>query len=365
MLFLPYETVELADLAKVEFSGINGEGVATASVDDDAVDALLSSVKEEHDSSWFSNDEVEDGDYAKFRQSLTYSVPNGMGLFNGAEVTVVGACDRQIAKKLKIDIKGSSGTFTVNGLRDAVKLSMDEVFAGLKVSFSGISPNLEISLENTSPNPLVGRMKFEILNPQEYYAEGDTVRIQAVYTEDMCIETGYAVDLPAEECVKEYSASGDSAYLSSASELPSDILEKAIQAGKSAFTDANEYGVRIFCEANLVPVYINKKATFTYGTPKYISSYFKTVHPEKAGDLGLSFNDLDIIYEVKISQADGVSCNAYGAVRFSDICKSTDGSYSYDFSEPVILSESYFSERVKKNVVESYKDSYDIERVRP
>ena len=181
----------------------------------------------------------------------------------------------------------------------------------------------------------------------------------------MCTETGYAVAVSEEECVREYTATSDSSYIKSASDLPADIIREAIQAGKKAFTDANEYGVRIFCEANLVPVYINKKATFTYGTPNYVSSYFKSVFPEKAGELGLSYNDLDIIYDVVISQADGKSCTAYGAVRFSDIIKNSDGSYSYDFSSPQLLSVSYLSSRVKANVVDSYKKSHEIERVSP
>ena len=147
--------------------------------------------------------------------------------------------------------------------------------------------------------------------------------------------------------------------------LPPDLLKKAIEAGKSAFTDANEYGVRIFCEANLVPVYINKKATFTYGKVNYVSSYFKTVFPEKAGDLGLSYNDLDIIYDVRISQADGTACTAYGAVRFSDIIKNSDGTYTYDLSSPQLLSVSFYSARVKKNVVDSYANTHNVERIYP
>ena len=364
-LVLPYESIDLTELAKVEFSGINSDGIAHVSVDDEAVDNLLSSVKKDYESSWFHAEEVEDSDYAKFRQSLDFSVPNGTALINGGEVTVIGICDRQIAKKLKIDITENKGSFTVSGLTNATRISLDEVFSGLDVSFSGISPNLSISLQNTSTNPLVSRMIFEIVEPKEYYADGDAVTIHAVFTEEMCSETGYVVDTPTEECTREYTAGSDAAYLSSASELPTDILNEAIQAGKSAFKDANEYGVRIFCEANLVPVYINKKATFTYGTPKYVSSYFKTVFPEKAGELGLSYNDLDIIYEVRISQADGAACTAYGAVRFSDIIRNSDGSYSYDFSSPTILSESYLSANVKKNVVDSYSGTHNIERVRP
>ncbi|MCR5474158.1 MAG: hypothetical protein K6F28_03030 [Lachnospiraceae bacterium] len=362
---LPYETIELAELAKVEYEGFNNDGVASVAVNEEAVDALLASVKAAHDDAWFHTEDVQDGDYVMFRQSLSFSLPQNIALSNGMQIPVLGSCNEAIAKKLKIKVAENNGTVTVDGLQNVTKISVDEVFADLNVTFSGISPALTISIENNSSQPLVKKMIFGIENPKEFYSQGDVVTIKADYTEDMCRETGFIVDKSTGECTREYTATGDASYLTSASQLPSDLIQKAITEGKKAFTDANEYGVRIFCEANLVPVYINKKATFQYGTPNYVSSYFKTVLPEKAGALGNSYNDLDIIYDLTISQADGKSCTAYAAVRFSNIIQNADGSLSYDFSEPSLLSESYFSARVKKVVVDSNYDSHNVERVSP
>ena len=362
---LPFKTVDLSKLALVEFSGFNGDGVATVTTDEEAVDRLLSSVKKAHEDSWYSTSDVEDIDFASFRQSLSYSIPNSMGLSNGDTVNIVAEYDKELAKKLKIDVISNSKEVTVEGLKDVKKIPVDEVFKDLDVSFTGISPRIEISLANKSTQPLVSKMIFEIVDPKEFYSEGETVAIHAIYNDEMVEETGYAVDRPSEDCIKEYVAKAQSSYVTSVDQLPSSVVREAIEAGKRAFTNANEYGVRVFIEANLVPVYINKQATFSYGSPGYVSAYFKTVFPEKAGDLGLSYNDLDIIYEVTISQADGQSCTAYGAVRFSDIVINSDGSLSYDFSSPSIMSMSYYSARVKKNVVDAYKTTHDIERVGP
>ena len=362
---LPYESVDLSTLCRAEFEGFNEDGVALLSVDDEAVDKLLSKVKEDYDSAWFHTGEVEDSDYVNFRQSLSFSTPDGIGLSNGGSISIIASCNEPLAKKLKIDITSKSGSAKVEGLQNVTKISVDDVFADLDVKFTGISPTLELTMENHSKQPLVSRMVFEVVEPKEYYADGDVVTVQATYTDEMCEETGFIVNRPSEDCYREYTASSEQTYVASAADLPREIVQKAVAAGKGAFTDANEYGVRIFCEANLVPVYINKKATFTYGTPNFVSAYFKTVFPEKAGELGLSNNDLDIIYDVTISQADGEACTAYAAVRFSDIVKNSDGSYSYDFSSPQILSESYYSARVKKNVVDSYANTHEIERVSP
>ncbi|MBO4267528.1 MAG: hypothetical protein J5910_10125 [Lachnospiraceae bacterium] len=362
---LPVTTVSLSDLSRVEFSGFNSDGFATAFTDDAAVDELLSRVKKDHEKSWLDAADIEDADYAKFRQSLSFSVTRSTGLSNGDTINVVGRCDEKLAKKLKLDIKDSTGTFTVEGLADAKTVTLDEVFEGLEVSYEGISPGITVSLQNTSRHPLIGKMTFVLEDPKRSYANGDTLSVRAQFTEEMCMESGFSVEVPSEQCVREYVVAADSEYVRSAANLPKGFVKEAVEAGKRAFNDANEYGVRIFCEANLVPVYVDSKATFTYGKINYVSSYFKSVFPEKAGELGLAYNDLDIIYDVRISQADGVSTTAYAAVRFSDIIKNGDGSYTYDLSSPQILSASYFSERVKKNVVDSYMNSYDVERVSP
>ena len=364
-LSLPYQTVDIMDLAKVEYSGFNGDGIATVTVNDAAVDDLLAKVKREHEESHFSGGDIEDVDYANFRQSLSFSIPMNTGLSNGQTVNIISTCNKDLADKLKIELKNGNREATVSGLPDVTRIPLDEVFSGLNVAFDGISPAITVSLQNSSTQPLVSKMIFEIVDAKEYYSAGETVKIHATYTDEMCLETGYTVDTPVDECIREYPVTSNSSYVTKSSDLSAGIIKEAIAAGKKAFTDANEYGVRIFCEANLVPVYIDKKATFTYGAPNYVSSYFKSVFPEKAGELGLAYNDLDIIYDVKLSQADGVSCTAYGAVRFSDIIRNEDGTYSYDFSSPQLLSVSYYSARVKKNVVDSYANSYNIERVYP
>ncbi len=365
MISLPYASVNLGDLAKAEYSGYNEDGVATVSVDDAAVDELMSKLKQEYDNAVFHTHDISDADYAAFRQSLSFGIPNSTGLSNGDVISIIGSCNSELADKLKLEIKGTSSEKTVEGLPVVTKLTADEVFADINVSFQGISPMLEIAIENNSTQPLVQKMIFEIAEPKEYYRDGDVVTLTARCSEEDSLETGFIIASPDGTCSKEYVAQSDSAYITNAADLPKDLVRKAVDAGRAAFTDANEYGVRIFCEANLVPVYINKQATFTYGTPQFVSAYFKTVFPEKAGQLGLSFNDLDIIYDVTISQADGKACTSYAAVRFSNIIRNGDGSLSYDFSDPQLLSESYFSARVKKVVVDSYKTTHDVVRVDP
>lgn len=161
----------------------------------------------------------------------------------------------------------------------------------------------------------------------------------------------------------EYTVEGTDEYVTSAAELTDELVKEAAEAGKEAFVNANEYGVRIFCEANLVPVYVNKKATFEWLKPTLLSVYFKSVKPEAAGQNGNNYNDLDLIYFVKITQADGVTCDAEAVVRFSNIIKRSDGTFEYDFSNAKIISASYSNSSIVKNVVGRYEDTYNIEKL--
>ena len=360
---LPYATVDLSTLARIEISGFDRDGIATVDGDEDKIDSLLKEVRSSYEDQMFHVHELDDTDFAAFRQSLSFMTPNGNGLSNGQTIKIIASYDEELAKKLKIDVTAQSCEVTVEGLQELKRVSVDEVFADLDVDVSGISPEISVSVENKSSHPFIKKLRFAIVDPKEFYSEGDTVSVRAYFDENLCRATGYTVDVPADECVKDYSVSVGERYISSASELPPGIVAKAVDAGLNAFRDANEYGVRVFCEANLVPVYINRKATFVYDSYSFDSAYFKTVFPEKRGELGLSYNDLDILYDVIISQADGTTCTAKAAVRFSNLVLDDDGSCSYDFSNPTIFSMSYFGARVKKNVVDEYKSTHDIEKV--
>lgn len=361
---LPYESIELCNLAVVDFGGYNSAGTAEVSMDEEAVNAFLAKIKQDYKEAKFHNTDPSDEDYIRFRSSLSFSLDKTEGLSNGDVIVMSCVYDEELADELKIDVTSSTRQLTVGGLPTITKLSVSQLFEDLEVTFDGVSPNLTISMKNNSENPFIKHMGFEIIDPKEYYRAGDIVRVRGKYSDNLIMETKFMVDGNPEDVVKEYEATCDSEYITSVNDLPASIIDEAIAAGRNAFVDANEYGVRVFCEAHLVPVYINKKATFVYGTPNFTSAYFKTVFPENAGKISYDYNDLDIIYNVSITQADGVSCTAYAAVRFKNIVRHNDGSYEYDFSNPEILGESYMSQRVKATVVDSCLTTHDVTKVR-
>ena len=359
---MPYETVDLGDMFTIEYGGYNTNGTAEAVVDDDAVDELLTKLKDDYDHAFIHLKNPEPEDYAQFRSSLSASLSASSGLSNGSTITLTASYDDELAQKLKLDVESVTKAITVNELVRATVISNDQLFEDVEIAYEGISPTLTATVVNNSQHPFLKSVQYEIVEPKETYQNGDEIEVCATYDSEAALKLQYVVDESAAGTYT-YTVSVDTSYVSDAADITSDIVSAAVDAGKAAFVDANEYGVRIYCEANLVPVYINKKATFEWVSSRALSAYFKTVFPENAGSLGNDYNDLDIIYEATMTQADGVSCKCYCVVRFSNFVKNADGSISYDFSNPSIMSASYYSARAKKNVVDSYADTHEVTKV--
>lgn len=362
-MLLPYEKLSLNEYFTVSYDGYNTKGFTVFKRDDEALMQTMAEVLKKHDSSLFHKEEVTEEDYRNFIDSIRVVNENQSNLSNGSRISVKYTCDEMLAKKLKISVTGKSKDITVEGLSSAVVLTKEDLFRDLQVTFSGISPNITMEITNNSSNEFIKNMVFNPEEFKEYYTAGEVVRIRAFFSDAECLKQHYAITTPSEQCVMEYTVEGMGEYVNSASVLPDNFIKEAVAAGKTAFVDANEYGVRIFCEAHLVPVYINKKATFRYLEPSLISAYFKAVKPEYAGKDGNDYNDLDLVYFVKITQADGVTCDAEAVVRFSNIIQNKDGTFTSDFSNPKIMSASYSDSSIKKNVISRYETTHVIEKL--
>jgi len=358
----PYEEADLCDLFTIEYDGYNTNGTARAVLNDEHADQLLSLVREDYENSKLHLQKVEPEDYVSFRSSLNAFISPNTNLSNGSNITITVAYDKKLAEKLKIDVTSVTRNVTVNGLVQVTKISYDQLFADVEVNYSGISPSLEASVVNNSTHPFLKDVAYEIVEPKEFYTEGDSIEVCAIFDSAAALDMHFLVD-ESEGLSKVFNAHSDTKYVDTYQDISNGIIQEACSRGMDAFTNANEFGVRIFCEGNLVPVYINKQATFVWGTPRAISAYFKTVLPGYAGTLGYNYNDLDVLYEVSLSQADGKACTAYCVVRFSNFIKNADGSISYDFTNPKIVSASYYSKRVKENVVDAYIGEYEVNKV--
>lgn len=363
MLTLPYETWDLSEFYNITYSGFNTEGKIITDRNNTLLDEATETLKNDYKDSPFHLKTCSDQDFDTFKNSIDINISATEHLSNGSRVKITYIWDKDLADKLKVNIINENTEITVSGLDNAIRLSKDDLFRDIDISFMGISPDVSMVITNNSSNPFLQSIVYNPLDPRERYANGDIVTIRAFYSTAEATKQHYIVDTPSEECLLTVTVSSKSAYISDESQLPESVLDEAIASGLGAFVDANEYGVRIFCEAHLVPVYINKQATFEWVKPSFRSAYLKCVRDEYAGENGYHYNDLDIIYSVAITQANGVSCPCYAVVRFSDLIINEDGSIDYDFSNPVIMSSDYKLDSVHKTVATSFEGTHTVTKI--
>ncbi len=291
----PGDTLTLSDYFEISYEGYNGNGHVVITRKDDMLFDEVDVIRLEQKEALIKNKVVANDEYLRFAAGIEAMAEPMDNLKNGDTFTLSYLYDQELATRLRINVDDSEATYTVEGLSDATPLSVDDLFKDIEVSFLGISPNLEMLITNKSNNPLIKTLVFNAVDYKEKYADGDKVLIKCYFNEGECLSDEFYIDAPADECVKEYTVSSSASYVKSLGQIPDSVIREAFDAGKKAFVDANEYGVRIFCEANLVPVYINQKATFRYLSPSIIAAYFKTVKSEAAGELGNDYNELDLI----------------------------------------------------------------------
>lgn len=330
-------TIDLNERTHITLTGFNGEGVLSASMDTD--DA-----------------------YTAFFETVDVEFSKSTNLTNGDEVTITYTYDKKVAKEYKIKVKVADMHYTVGNLVDAKPVSKNELFDGVDVSFEGIAPMVEAELV-TNKNEFSDIVSYEIIGDQQYYDEGDTVKVRAIFDEEELAEKDYVAEVPSEQCIKEYVVEDVDRYVTDIDEITDEMMASLKKEALSLFTDANEYGMRIFCDAGLVPVYIDKKTTFKWNSPNYISSYLNVLKDESFGKTGTHVNDIKLCYESVISQADGKACKAEVVVRYENIIVRADGTVDLNLESGDIISADRRDSHIKALVNNVIDDDYESEKI--
>lgn len=362
---LPYEKVDLCDYVTYEYSGYNNKGTVQVSINETLASGLMQRLVSKYDEAKIHYTKCEPSDYNAFYNSLDVTAYAPQNLSNGSKYTYQVSYDRELAKKIKLDVKNYSREVMVDGLVTAAVFSIDDLFEGIKFTYEGISPSVVATMTNETSNPYFQNIEFNIEGEQEFYSEGDVIRVRASFSEEECLEKHFAIDGDVTECYKDYVVTSTSRYVTSADKITKDLLREAASSANYAFTTASakEFGVRVFIEAGLMPVYINKDSTFEWVSYNPVSAYFKVANADIAGKSGNNYNILDIIYTANMTQADGKVANVECVVRFKDIIENDDGTLSYDFSNATIIGCSHMDSRVKKTVIGNYENNYTITKM--
>ena len=326
-------TIDLKDVTHITLTGFDGEGVLTANIDVDEK-------------------------YGAFYETVSVDFSKSSGLTNGDEVTISFNYDKAVAKTYNLKVKANDMHYTVNGLVRATPVSENDIFEGLDINFEGIAPLATASLD-TSNTKFKDVVTYEIIDEKEYYDAGEIIKVRAVFDEADLEELTYKATVPSEECIKEFIVEDVDRYITDTDQITDEMMASLKKEALTLFTDANEYGMRIFCDAGLMPVYVNKKTTFVWSSPSYISSYLNVLKEDSYGKTGTHVNDIKLCFESVISQADGKACKAEVIVRFQDIIIRKDGSVDLKLDSGEIISADRRDSHIKAIVRNEIDKDYE------
>lgn len=331
----------LAAVTKISLVGYDSKGYVKAEIDDSSLTEEEVALKEVLDT-------VE----------IDFSKEDNLS--NGEQIEIIYTYDEALAEELDVKISEAKTTFTVENLPQAEEITLENLFEDVEIQFEGTSPALTAEVVNNSVHPYIQTMDFTIRSPKEFYKKGDVIVVDAIFDEQDAIDYRYAVEKGADGYSMEYPIENIDSYLMDYEKITDEMLDTLIQAGTECFTDANEYGLRIFSEANRMPIWINKKTTFEWRNPYVISAYFNVAKENAMATAGEFMNDIKIVYGVTLMQADGVNCDAEIVVRFNGIMEKADGSIDLALDSGSMISASHKDKFIKDIVRNKYaEDNYE------
>lgn len=265
------------------------------------------------------------------------------GLTNGDTVTFSWALTDDEIKELNnafnCKFKADDVTATVEGLEEAETF---DPFDGVQITYDGMAPNGRISNISRGNDPICQYLDYSA-NKDDGLSNGDTITItvDSYYADNL---QSYLVEnygkIPSETS-KEYTVSGLSRYISSASEIPDATLKQMQAEAEDAFN------------ANVASNWNSDSAELV--SLQYIGNYFLTA---KSSDTYSNHNIIYLIYKVRAhvwyvnDNEDSYDNNIdyYWYCRFSDIILSDDNECAVDLTKYQTPSYDYVTFTVDSGV---------------
>lgn len=335
--YFSFETLYIGDYVKTEYSGIDGKGKV-----------VISLKGSDSYGDFFSNVSLDD-DAAQGE------------LKNGDTINVEFSFDPELAKKQGLRIKDEGCQITVDELPKGFILNEAMVFAPMEIETSGYSPEIKLSVKNTSEQGFFKDVVYEIPSAEEQkcYKSGEKVHIKALVPVEQADSFNYYVD-GSGIYKMDYTIPETDSYLRDPGKITKAMLEELDSLAQKLVVDfdGHEYGLRIFSEANLMPLLVNGKTFFKWQDPKLLSAYFTTLSEDKYGLLEYHNNDLKMVYEATLMQSDGVNCKAEIVVQFTDLLVNKDGSIDLAKDSGRVTAGSYKNSNIVNLVRATDDDAY-------
>lgn len=338
--FARYTYVNLSELTTAEVSGYDGHGTLKTNT---ATMAGLEDFFQTVDVSILETDDTVNGE-----------------LSNGDKVEISYNYNKELAKNLSLRVRGGNEFVTIKNLPEGKVITYDELFSGAKLTYEGVAPLLTVSVENVSTTQPIADVVYTIVEPKEFYDEGDEVVVEASFDAEAAVANAYDIQQGEEGYRKRFTITGVDRYLTDAAEVPQELIDQMKEHGATLFGtapgDANEFGLRVFMSAGVMYTTSGGEYTFAWRNPVYISSYFTCINEEHMGEPGQQINDIKIVYDGAITQSDGRSVSTEAVVVYKDVIKKADGTIVADLDSGHIVSASNKDSDIK-NLVRANDDA--------
>lgn len=347
--------VDLNECIAVEFSGYDTVGTASANINENQFISAIQKAQGKKISN--TNDySIEDlaSNFASYQleDSIKMNVTPSEGLKNGDEVTLKITFDENVAKENGIKFIAKEQKIKVNGLDELQEI---DPFSDLEVTFSGIAPNVTVSINNKSHNDYLSYMDYTV-DKSEKINIGDTITIHADIDANDALQNGYIFTSTS----KEYTCENVDRYITNCTDIQNDTLAKM---QKEAIDNLDAYFANATDEIsnsdwNYEGIYLlTAKSISDWNT----NSYIYIVYSSTISSIDNSFEPTVVYFPIEYSEliqtSDGtqtINLNSPnikgrtdlnfewwnyvpgytdGSSMFHDIIVANKGNYTYDISE--------------------------------
>lgn len=209
---ISYTTVDMSKLYEVTFNGLNHEGLGVVTLNEQELARISEKVTKNGDST--------ETNALMLLQTIPYTLTPNENLANGDKVVFEIAFTEDLFQAIKLKATNIKQTIAVEGLVERKEI---DVFEGLRLEFSGRSPFITGTFI-TGDCPDFTKSYVNFTTEKQYYADGETVKVQASYDKLDCGKEKIRVLYD----VKEYAAEGKEAYLDSVNGVDLTQLHQAM-----------------------------------------------------------------------------------------------------------------------------------------
>ena len=345
-----FEKLDLSKYVNLKYTGLNKN--ASAEVE------LNESLK----------DVIGENTYKKFANQAKFTIKNNGTLENNKDAEISISISKSWLTQNGITLDSETFKVQVTGLEEGTEV---DVFSGMKVNLSGMSPSISVSITNESTDEFIKTVKFKA-SKTSGIANGETIKIEASnWDKHLAKEKKYVL----KSTITEYKIDNQAAYVSTTSEITdaikTELKTSFIEKAKSKASEIHWYAgegdnqeAKHQIRANTDYQYVTLENYDQYlqlESAELVSLYLLT---KKDNNSYVATNQLTGIVKITYKSAkSGASYNWYITVIASNFSITTDGKISDNAIYKVSTDSGKDQESAYQEWINDEKSNYNVENI--